>query len=305
MRESPSIFHKPQSTNSYPSRTYGDYYFTALGFFLTLLGTLLAAMKTILTNLILVKPNAATLPTTAPGSEPHSQPHPHGHAPFVQMPTSPGLYPTSIDEKAAHDQLRSPSQFPSRLPIGDGAVPMAHSPSPLPSPSLPPVNLSSPTTQSTFPPNFFSSLFHLTVNHFFPPTPTSSPVYTTKSLSNELPHTPTTLTSSLGGAGKGLFDFPKLSLTPMHLLYLLSPLAFMQTTLLAHFTGELDRVRWHLFHSSSSAVAAGMAIDGAGATGHNYERWYLLLNGLMAFVLNVVSFNANRRVGPLGMSVAG
>jgi len=31
---------------------------------------------------------------------------------------------------------------------------------------------------------------------------------------------------------------------------------------------------------------------------------FLLLNGVMAFVLNVVSFNANRKVGPLGMSVA-
>jgi hypothetical protein len=31
---------------------------------------------------------------------------------------------------------------------------------------------------------------------------------------------------------------------------------------------------------------------------------WLLLNGVLAFFLNVVSFNANRRVGPLGMSVA-
>lgn len=34
--------------------TYGDYYFTAWGFILTLLGTLLAAMKTVATNMILV-----------------------------------------------------------------------------------------------------------------------------------------------------------------------------------------------------------------------------------------------------------
>jgi hypothetical protein len=33
-------------------------------------------------------------------------------------------------------------------------------------------------------------------------------------------------------------------------------------------------------------------------------RFWLLLNGILAFFLNVVSFNANRRVGPLGMSVA-
>lgn len=34
--------------------TYGDYYFTSWGLILTLLGTLLAALKTIVTNMILV-----------------------------------------------------------------------------------------------------------------------------------------------------------------------------------------------------------------------------------------------------------
>ena len=34
-------------------------------------------------------------------------------------------------------------------------------------------------------------------------------------------------------------------------------------------------------------------------------RLWLLLNGVMAFWLNVVSFNANRRIGALGMTVAG
>ena len=33
-------------------RTYGDYYFTAWGLILTLLGTFLAALKTVVTNLI-------------------------------------------------------------------------------------------------------------------------------------------------------------------------------------------------------------------------------------------------------------
>lgn len=84
---------------------------------------------------------------------------------------------------------------------------------------------------------------------------------------------------------------PKLTLSPLHLLYLLSPLAFVQTTLLAHFTGELDRVHIHL----AKAAAAGAGMD----------RTWLLLNGVLAFFLNVVSFNANKRVGPLGMSVAG
>jgi hypothetical protein len=162
------------------------------------------------------------------------------------------------------------------------------------------------------------------------------------------------------------FQIPKLKLSPLHLLYLLSPLAFIQTTLLAHWTGELDRVSVYLASLSaspsvsSSAVvegAAGAAADAAvavaGAGGyltrlgewghlsglggfqfladlsrvsgdprhvHIGAGWsggmgwgkggvdprvWLLLNGIMAFWLNVVSFNANRRVGALGMTVAG
>jgi len=66
---------------------------------------------------------------------------------------------------------------------------------------------------------------------------------------------------------------------------------------LAHFTGELKRVHFHLFDSSTATAALG-------ASGANGRIW-LLLNGVLAFFLNVVSFNANRRVGPLGMSVAG
>lgn len=72
---------------------------------------------------------------------------------------------------------------------------------------------------------------------------------------------------------------------PLDLLFLLSPLALVQCVLLAHFTGELGRVR-----------AAEMSAVKVGA---------LLLNGCIAFGLNVVSFSANRRVGALGMTVAG
>ncbi|KAJ7337385.1 triose-phosphate transporter family-domain-containing protein [Mycena albidolilacea] len=71
---------------------------------------------------------------------------------------------------------------------------------------------------------------------------------------------------------------------PLDLLFLLSPLALVQCVLLAHFTGELGRVR---------AVELSAGTVGA-----------LLLNGCIAFGLNVVSFSANRRVGALGMTVA-
>ncbi|KAF8892896.1 triose-phosphate transporter family-domain-containing protein [Infundibulicybe gibba] len=77
-------------------------------------------------------------------------------------------------------------------------------------------------------------------------------------------------------------NIPKLS--PLHLLYFLSPLAFIQTVALAQLSGELDRIRQH----SPSWT----------------QLCLLLLNGTIAFGLNVVSFNANRKVGALGMTVA-
>lgn len=170
---------------------------------MTLLGTLLAALKTILTNIILVK-----------------------------QPSSP--LPFSSDSTT---QL-----LPADVP-----------------------------NQSSPPPSFFSSLLSMSIFN-------SSSNATTN--------------------GSGLFSFtvPKLSLSPLHLLYLLSPLAFIQTTLLAHFTGELRRVQLHIFDSASPIPSAGAS--------WNFRIW-LISNGILAFFLNVVSFHANRRVGPLAMSVAG
>ncbi|KAF8153037.1 triose-phosphate transporter family-domain-containing protein [Crassisporium funariophilum] len=195
--------------------TYGDYYFTPFGFFLTLLGTLLAALKTILTNIILVKPASSPLPVSSNSS--HRSVSPDGS-------TSP------------------PKSFPSS----------------------------------------FSSLLSVASAQIFPPSPLSSPPHSNKPLSK-----PPFLS---------LITLPKLSLGPLQLLYLLSPLAFVQTTLLAHFTGELERVRWHLFATASPTFTTG-------GVSSNFRLW-LAFNGILAFFLNVVSFNANRRVGALGMTVA-
>jgi len=170
-----------------------------LGFFLTLLGTLLAALKTILTNIILVKQPASPLPFSSDSSNLSSDDIPN---------------------------------------------------------------------QSSSPPTFFSSLIS---------TPSMS------------------ATNGLKVPLISSFTLPKLSLSPLHLLYLLSPLAFIQTMLLAHFTGELSRVQLHLFASSSSILPEGASV--------NFRIW-LVFNGVLAFFLNVVSFNANRRVGPLAMTVA-
>lgn len=172
-------------------RTYGDYYFTPWGFFLTLLGTILAALKTIYTNLL-------------------QAPSPLSRAPSLN----------------SNPRVRSKSMTSKTTPLEQY----------------------------------------------------------TQSPRAALP-----------------------SLTPLHFLYLLSPLAFIETTLLAHFSGELDRVREYsaagLRHPQTSGYTRGQPPSTPGLS--NMQLWLLLMNGAMAFALNVVSFSANRRVGALSMTVAG
>lgn len=68
----------------------------------------------------------------------------------------------------------------------------------------------------------------------------------------------------------------------------MAPLAFIQCIFYAYLSGELERVRHFSAHE--------MTVAKAGA---------LLVNGCLAFALNVVSFSACSRVGAVGMSVAG
>ncbi|KAF7319539.1 TPT domain-containing protein [Mycena chlorophos] len=75
---------------------------------------------------------------------------------------------------------------------------------------------------------------------------------------------------------------------PFDLLYYLSPLACIECALLAHTTGEVDRIR---VYAAAGELSTGKVVA-------------LALNGCIAFGLNVVSFSANRRVGALGMTVA-
>lgn len=79
-----------------------------------------------------------------------------------------------------------------------------------------------------------------------------------------------------------------LKLHPLDLLLRMSPLAFIQCVTYAFLSGELDGV--HLY------CAAHMDRPRAAA---------LAINGAMAFGLNVVSFTANSKVGPLSITVAG
>jgi len=81
---------------------------------------------------------------------------------------------------------------------------------------------------------------------------------------------------------------PRLKLHPLDLLTRMAPLAFVQCVILAHLTGELDRVRMWSVHEMTP-----------------WSLTVLCMNGGIAFGLNVVSFTANKMAGPLSMTVAG
>jgi len=78
-----------------------------------------------------------------------------------------------------------------------------------------------------------------------------------------------------------------LKLMPLELLYRMSPLAFVQTLVYAYFAGELS--------SAQTYVAKQLG---------RREFIILLMNGVIAFALNVISFTANKKTGALTMTVA-
>jgi hypothetical protein len=80
----------------------------------------------------------------------------------------------------------------------------------------------------------------------------------------------------------------RLKLHPLDLLLRMSPLACMQTLIYAQLTGELDAVREFAAENMSTHMLFG-----------------LLTNGAVAFLLNVVSFTANKKTSALTMTVAG
>jgi hypothetical protein len=67
----------------------------------------------------------------------------------------------------------------------------------------------------------------------------------------------------------------------------MSPLAFVQCVIYGWYTGELDRVRrYGALHMDQGKALA------------------LVMNGIIAFGLNIVSFTANKKAGALTMTVA-
>lgn len=68
----------------------------------------------------------------------------------------------------------------------------------------------------------------------------------------------------------------------------MSPIAFVQTMFYSYLTGELFEVQEYV----TTSMHSGMYLA-------------VLLNGIIAFSLNVVSFTANKQAGPITMTVAG
>lgn len=99
-----------------------------------------------------------------------------------------------------------------------------------------------------------------------------------------------------GEGGKGL------NLSAMQLLYYISPLALLQSILYAWLAGELS----HLPSSPSSATRLETKTGEDEKFTMNASFAILItLNGLVALGLNIASFDANRRVGALGITIAG
>jgi hypothetical protein len=85
--------------------------------------------------------------------------------------------------------------------------------------------------------------------------------------------------------------FGGLNLHPLDLLTRMSPLACMQCIAYAHISGELDALR-------------RSSIEGLSVCSHFWiYPAVLAINGMIAFGLNVVSFEANRRTSALAMGV--
>jgi len=89
-----------------------------------------------------------------------------------------------------------------------------------------------------------------------------------------------------------------LALSPLEILFRMSPLAFVQALLYSHLTGEPSAFNISL---TSRSLPTSITLP--------LPSWTLTLalagNGILAFVLNVSSFSANKNTGALTMTVCG
>ncbi|KAG8905167.1 UAA transporter [Tulasnella sp. 403] len=223
--------------------TYGDYSFTAWGFILTLFGTFLAALKTVLTSILQTPPAVSRTGTPLPTTTP--------------VKTAPGyefLVPPSSASAASSAGSNSPPKSPS-----------FHQ-------SLLTAKLNAQRLgQQTG--GWFSRPFDF--------------------LSSRLGKRFSFITKRFDldfGLQQQSMMSTSIKLHPLDLLLRMSPLAFVQCIVYAWLSGELERALVH---------------KGPGEFGWSQKSAIVLfMNGVIAFLLNIVSLTANQKNGPLTMTVA-
>jgi hypothetical protein len=101
-----------------------------------------------------------------------------------------------------------------------------------------------------------------------------------------------------------------LSLHPLEILFRMSPLAFIQSLLYSYLSGEV--ISLHVPTLFPLTAPTSLPIPSLYTLFSNlspFAATYLVLsllgNGLLAFVLNVASFETNKRAGALTMTVCG
>lgn len=104
-----------------------------------------------------------------------------------------------------------------------------------------------------------------------------------------------------------------LSLSPLEILFRMSPLAFIQALTYSYLSGELSSFS-DCFTSTSSLALASLPDINTTTPGSYFTTLHLpssqltlalLGNGLLAFVLNISSFSTNKTTGALTMTVCG
>jgi hypothetical protein len=95
-----------------------------------------------------------------------------------------------------------------------------------------------------------------------------------------------------------------LALTPLEVLFRMSPLAFIQSIIYAYLTGELSTFASGLPSTTISPTTVKMPIP---PIPFPSQKVLLALagNGLLAFLLNISSFSTNKAAGALTMTVCG
>lgn len=91
----------------------------------------------------------------------------------------------------------------------------------------------------------------------------------------------------------------RLALSPLEILFRMSPLACGHSLIMASWQGELGRP----FEALNNVLSMSSASRSSSVYSANILGVVLLGNGVLAFVLNMSSFNTNKLAGPLTMSV--